>query len=201
MRHEAEHVAGFVADAGDVAGRAVWVIHVAQEHLFVRLEFVERPLIGVVVALAVRDGDTQPFARALEPQVHVPADEFERAVAHQSARQEPRLAEDLEAVADADDSLAGGRVLLHGIHDGREARDGAGPQVVAVAETARQDDAVHPFEIALLVPDGLGGLFEDYLKDVLAVVVAVGPGENHYTKLQESLALMTNDKIQMTNEI
>src|SRR5260370_1405565 len=72
------------------------------------LETLQRLLIGLVIALAMRDrhADHLPgiiAARerrvgALDPQMHVRADEFQPRVAHQHTGQEPRLAEDLEAV-------------------------------------------------------------------------------------------------------
>ena len=38
------------------------------------------------------------------------------------------------------------------LHDRAEARDGAGAQVVAVAESTRQDDDVAALQIVILVP-------------------------------------------------
>src|SRR3979409_1809404 len=49
-----------------------------------------------------------------------------------AAGRPPRRVEDLEAVADAAPGAAGGGELDHRLHDRREARDGAGAQVVAV---------------------------------------------------------------------
>ena len=49
---------------------------------------------------------------------------------------------------------------LHRVHDGREARDRAGPQVVAVREPARQNHHVRALRSRLLVPDELGLLAE-----------------------------------------
>ena len=42
MRHHAHHVAAFIADAGDIAQRAVGIIDVAQHHAILRFQHVER---------------------------------------------------------------------------------------------------------------------------------------------------------------
>ncbi len=75
--------------------------------------------VGDVVALAVGDRDVDHLAGivaagerrvgALDPQIDVAADEFERRIAHQHAGQQPRLAQDLEAVADAEHQPAAAR--------------------------------------------------------------------------------------------
>ena len=78
--------------------------------------------------------------RPLDAQPDVAADELEIAVPAQHARQQPRLAEDLEAVADPEHGAAGGRELAHGVEHRREAGDRAAAQVVAVREAARQHD-------------------------------------------------------------
>ena len=63
-------------------------------------------------------------------------------VAEQRARQQARLAEDLEAVADPQHQAA---LVGEGddrLHRRREAGDRPGPQVVAVGEAAGDDDRV-----------------------------------------------------------
>ncbi len=115
------------------------------------------------------------------------ADEAEAAIAPQRAVQQVRLGEGLKAVADAEHqpSVVGeGRHLLH---DGAEAGDGAGAQVVAVGEAAGQDDAIGVLEIVVLVPEvvrfGLGKVRES----VVRVVVAVGAGEDDDAEADRSL--------------
>ena len=78
-------------------------------------------------------------------------------VAGQRSGQQVRLAQDLEAVADAEHRqprLRGGRELGH--HRG-EPGDGAAAQVVAVGEAAGQDHGVRAAQVTLVVPerDGL----------------------------------------------
>ena len=70
----------------------------------------------------MRDGDADHLPgiiaaserriRAFDPQMHIAADEFQLRVAHQHARQEPCLAEDLKTVADTEHQPAlGGEVM------------------------------------------------------------------------------------------
>ena len=66
------------------------------------------------------------------------AHEVEVGVPHQHARQQPRLARHLEAVADGQHPAAARRVSPHGGHHGRTRRYGAAAEVVAVGEAARQ---------------------------------------------------------------
>ena len=75
-------------------------------------EPVQRLVIGEVIAVVMRDRHRDHLARliargedglaVLDAQIHVLAVEFERLVAQQRARQQPRLGQDLEAVADAE---------------------------------------------------------------------------------------------------
>ncbi|GAA1476934.1 hypothetical protein GCM10009623_13800 [Nocardioides aestuarii] len=74
-------------------------------------------------------------------------------VADQGAGQQVGLAEDLEAVADAEDRHAPvGRLDDLG-HDRREAADGAAAQVVTVGEPAGQDDRVDVAQVVVAVPE------------------------------------------------
>ena len=68
MRHQAGHVALFVADAGDVLQRAVGIRGVGQvparvavllQDLIVGLELCERLFVGEIAAFAVGDGHPQ----------------------------------------------------------------------------------------------------------------------------------------------
>ena len=156
MRHESDHVAGLVPDPGDPAQGAVRVVGVGHgavrtavaEHDHPRvLEAVEIGLGGDELPLAVLDRDLQDLPgqdvggdrglRGLHPQVHDPADEPQRPVPDQRAGQQSRFAEDLEAVADAEDRTTPRREALDLLHHRREPGDRAAPQVVAVAESAR----------------------------------------------------------------
>ena len=161
-----------VADAGDVALGAVGVglgrgvaglVDVAEDDAALALEPVERGGIGEVVAVAVGDGDADDLALAvaageervglLDLEVHVAADELERGVAHQHARQQAGLGQHLEAVADAEHGRAGLGLRHHVAHDGRVRGHGAAAQVVAVGEAAGQHDQVGGGHRGVAVPD------------------------------------------------
>ncbi len=88
-----------------------------------------------------------------------------------------RLAEDLEAVADAQHrpALLGEADDLG--HDGAEAGDGPGPDVVAVGEASRQHDRVEAGDVGVAVPDVLG-LVAEVLRGADDVLLAVGAGED-----------------------
>ena len=98
----------------------------------------ERLRIGDVVAFAMGDADIDRLtlgigARigrvvALDGEVLALADEFQMGVAHEDAGQQPRLAGDLEAVADPQHIAAAGGVVAGRVHDMGAAGDGAGAQ-------------------------------------------------------------------------
>ena len=121
VRHQPDDVAALVADAGDVAQRAVGVVaEVADDDPPLPLQPVQRLGVGDVAALAVlqrdddllarREGRRPGGVRRLDLQPLVAADERQAAVADQRAGQQMRLAEHLEPVADAEHrhALAGG---------------------------------------------------------------------------------------------
>ena len=59
MGHQADHVAGPVADAGDVVDRAVGVVDVAEHHPVLVPELGQRVGVAGVVALEVVDGNAE----------------------------------------------------------------------------------------------------------------------------------------------
>ena len=155
MRHHAEHVAALVDDAGDGVDRAV-VFQLRIDHAVGRAIAEQHPplafqprdglAVGDVIALAMRDrhADHLPGivaagerrVGALDPQINVAADEAQLRVAHQHARQQPGLAQNLKAVADAEHQPAAGGMRPHRVHDRRARRDRAAAQIVAVGEAA-----------------------------------------------------------------
>ena len=102
---------------------------------------------------------------------------LELPVGPQSAGQQPRLAENLKSVADANDRAPGLGEGVQGVHHRREAGHGAGPQVVPVGEAARQDDAVKALKPRVLVPDVCRFLPQHRAHGVMAIGVAPGAGE------------------------
>src|SRR3954470_22885798 len=164
VRHEPEDVARLVADAGDVGERAVRVraVGIPQDDLAGGLHPVELARWQVVAPGRVLDRDRQPLAldaRARERRAGVDdldrrlrAAEAQVVIGQQRARQQPRLAQHLEAVADPEHEAALAREGDHRLHDRREARDRPDAQVVAVREAARDDDAVDAAEVRVGVP-------------------------------------------------
>jgi hypothetical protein len=104
--------------------------------------------------------------------------ELEALVAHEGAGEQPRFAQDLEAVATADDRPACVGEIDDGLHDGREVGEGAGAQVVAVGEPTREDDGVEAGEVSLLVEDVLAFFAEDAGDGVMPIDVAPRAGED-----------------------
>src|SRR5690349_15244467 len=104
MWHQADDVAGFVANAGDIIEGAVrvgsfgWlalVVYITPKNLVVRLQLRQRLFVGEITTLAVRDGDAQKFAgwnlirewrvRCLGAYENVFAAELQGAIANQCA--------------------------------------------------------------------------------------------------------------------
>src|SRR5688500_7735854 len=118
MRHEPHYVPRVVDHPGDVAERAVHVLRVAEDDLTTRGELNERTLVRVPGAVAVLHGNHELLSdrapahevrcRALDTEDRVTAHELELPVREENPREQPRLAEDLEPVADPEDGPAGG---------------------------------------------------------------------------------------------
>ena len=195
MRHQAGHIALFIADAGDVQQRAVRIGAVGQvsvlvavlpKDLVVDLELRQRFFVGKLAAFAVRDGHAENFPRrnlagerrgvrsGLEENIF--AVELQIAVADERTREEVCLGENLKAVADADNEAAVVGELFHGLHHGAEPRDRTAAQVIAVAETTGHNDAVGVAERRILMPDEPRGMAEQ-ANGVDGVLVAVAGGE------------------------
>ena len=122
MRHQAADVAFLVADSRDIVLRAVRVgrlgcaparIAVAEQHATFTFEMVENGIFSKIAALTVGDGKTQDSSvpggirertvMSLDTDMNVFANEVKPSIANERAWQKPRLAQDLEAIANADD--------------------------------------------------------------------------------------------------
>src|SRR5258705_13786148 len=121
MWHQADHVALFAAEAGDVGGRAIRIrgigrnallVGIAEDDLPVRLEPRDDVRLRVVVPLAMRDRDAQHLAGTtthrerrvglLDLDEHVLAMELDGAIAKHRARNHPPLEQNLKAVPAAE---------------------------------------------------------------------------------------------------
>ena len=164
VRHHPHHVALGVAHPCDGGRRTVRVVsRVPDDDLPGRLEVRQRVRVGRIGALtalqrhhdllAGRVAPRPRGVRVLHPQPQVPGDELQACVTRQRARQQVRLAQDLEPVADAEHRQpgpGGGHQLAH---HRSEPRDGAAAQVVAIGKAAGQDHRVHAAQVAVPVPE------------------------------------------------
>jgi hypothetical protein len=112
----------------------------------------------------------------LDDDVHRLRYEREARVPHERAGEQVGLAQDLEAVADAEDRSALGRVPLDGLHDRAEPRDGTRAEIIAVAEAAGQDHDVGALQAGVAVPDQ-GRVRADPLGGTERVEIAVAARE------------------------
>jgi hypothetical protein len=197
VRHHAEHISALAADAGDVVERSVRVgfrcdlsllITVTEDNALLALESGQGLAIAEVVPFHVADRDLEHIAfRTLagewrlggfDAQQHLFADVLETGVTQQCAGQKAALAEDLEAVADAEDETAGLGEALDLLHHGSEFGDGAGAKIVTIGKAARHDDGVTVLKLVRLMPQKCDRLFGKGFDDVVGVVIAVRSGED-----------------------
>ena len=187
-----------VADAGDARDRAVRVgrrrhapvgVAVAEDDAAIPFERGEQLRVGVVVALAMGDRHPQDALAVgrrgerrrppLDAQVDPLAMEREVRVPEHRAGQQAGLEQHLEAVADPEHRHAARGGRPDRAHDRRMRRHRAGPQVVAVAEAAGQDDRVVAGEVGGVMTDEVGADPDDRGEDVLGIAVAVAARERH----------------------
>src|SRR5712692_10271436 len=135
MRHQSGDVALAVADSSDIVNCAVGIAGVVvgtagsgvtENHLAVLLEISKSNFITVVVAVRMRDVNLEDLAllrgvrerrvRLLDADVHVAADKAQATIAHHGAGEQARLAENLEAVADAQNDAPTLGEFLDGFH-------------------------------------------------------------------------------------
>src|SRR5207253_3403571 len=95
---------------------------------------------------------------------------------------EPRLAQDLEAIARPEHDPAAGDELGQGFDHRRPAGDRPRAQVVAVREAAGKDDAVELGQVAVAMPDVLDRLLEHFADDVVEVAVTPRTREHDHAK-------------------
>ena len=100
-------------------------------------------------------------------------------VADERAGQQVRLAQDLEAVADAQDGQASSGFAHDLAHDGSSRRDRAAAQVVAVGEAAGDDDRVDAVQVGVLMPQGHRLRARDFHRaGGIAIVKGAGEGDD-----------------------
>jgi hypothetical protein len=118
----------------------------------------------------------------LDADMHGTTDEPETRVSHQGARKETGFAEDLKAVANPKDQATFIRELRHGLHHWGKARDRASAQIVSISESAGQNDYIAACQVFGLMPDELNGLPKNVTDSIKGVMIAIGPGKDHYSE-------------------
>ena len=132
MRHQTEDVALLVADSRYVVARSVWVgrvgcappdIAITEENPAFELKAMEDVVISKIAALAMSDRKSKDRSRpggigkgtvvALDAYMDVLANEMQSAISDERARKQSRFAQDLKAVANADDDSAVGSKGLY----------------------------------------------------------------------------------------
>src|SRR5680860_1510445 len=132
---------------------------------------------GQLESLALLGAAGKGSRMIADPHLGPVAQKAEAAVLSQRSGEQPRLAQDLEPVADADHEAAVASMGRDRVHYRGEACDGAGAKVVAVGETAGQDDDVGAVKVGLSVPQKLDPGSEP-LQHERAVALAVGAGKH-----------------------
>src|SRR5438270_666632 len=77
----------------------------------------------------------------------------------------------------AQDGAAVCRKCLHGLHDRAESRNRPRPQVIAVAETAWNDDGIRVAQRSFLVPEQPRGVPEHIAERMNTILIAIGSGK------------------------
>jgi len=111
-------------------------------------------------------------------------------VPRERARQEPGLAQDLEAIAGAEHQAATGHDLRQGLDDGGAPGHRAGAKVVAVGEAAGEHHAIVPGEIRLPMPDIADRLAQHFADHIVEVAVTPRAREDHHTESHGSWSLL-----------
>src|SRR5438552_4168347 len=208
MRHQTDDVAVLAADAGDAVHRAVWIrllgrlakrVGVPEHDTAGRFELGDHFRRREIVAFAMRDRHAQHLTDAtVEGERRIDAldakaDEFamklEIAVTEHRARKQAAFQQNLKTVTDAKDWTAGARKRRDAAHDGRESRDRARSEVVAMREPARQDHHVGARKRRVLVPHERGVLTQHMPGGVIRVVIAVRSRKDNDRKLHRATSI------------
>src|SRR5207247_2051996 len=115
------------------------------------------------------------------------ANKPKRAIAHQRARKQACFAQDLKTVARSEHELARARIANHRLHNRRKTSDRAAAQIIAVSETARQDDRVVIAERCFFVPEVIGLQTLNAVDAGDTILVAIGTWKLNDGKLHVDL--------------
>jgi hypothetical protein len=159
----------------------------------------ERRCIAEIISLHVRDGHLEQLAapgrtregsiRTLDSNMDLAAEEAQTLVAQHRARQQPRLEQNLKAVADTEHEPAGAREALDCAHHRRKTRNRAGAQIVAERKSAGENDGVEAGNFLRLVPDEFDGLPNHGANRVIRIIVAIRSRKLHDSEFHAFLSL------------
>jgi len=190
--HETCHIFLSVTDTGDIEqgtigvgfrGSVAVAVAIAPEDLPVCLHLLECFSVGEVAAFSVGDRDSQErsfrgFAgkgriRVASAQPDELAAERDAFIADQRSGQESGFTQDLEPVADAQHQSAAVGKLLHSGHDVAVAGDGAGAQIISIAETSRDNDRIGVAQAGIFMPEQAGIVAQNVFENVNTVLVTI----------------------------
>jgi hypothetical protein len=86
----------------------------------------------------------------------------------------------LKAVADSKHQPSGKGKFFDFLHQGREASDGSGPEIVSIRESSWEDNTVCVLKVMLFMPEKKRLLFQNFLDCIQSVMVTVRAWENHH---------------------
>src|SRR2546421_8484959 len=132
---------------------------------------------------------------AFDPHIYMSADEMQLTIANQRPWQQACFAQNLKAIADAQNQIAFCGEFFHGIHDRRKAGECAGAQVIAVRKTARNDHRVVTGQVSIAVPDEIDRLAHVFRDHVIRIVIAVRSGKDYDTELHFSISTRKSSMI------
>jgi hypothetical protein len=167
--------------------------------LVVGVKFRESFLVGEIATFAMSNRNAQKFvSRDLAGERGVTRDgleenmlttKLEGAVADQRAGEQAGFTQDLKPVAYAKHKPTIGREGLNRFHYRTEPGDGAGPQIIAITEAARDDYGIGSSQGVVFVPNQPSGVPHDIAQDMNRILVTVRgwkleDGEVHFTLFQ-----------------
>src|SRR3989442_4401051 len=138
---------------------------------------------------------------AFDLHIYMSADEMQLTIANQSPRQQTCFAQNLKAIADAQNQIAFRGKSFHRVHDRRKAGQRSGTQVIAVRKTARNDHGIVTAQVSIAVPDKIDGLAHVFRDHVIRIVIAVRSGKNYDTELHFSISTQKSSMIGLDNTL
>ncbi len=199
-----------VDDTGNVVDRSVRIgaFGIAEHNLAFAFETLQRFGIGEIIAVMMRDRAADDLARLVAArerrvgvgyfELYFAADELQRSIAHQCARQKPGFDEDLEAVADTHDHDALIGLLANGLHHRHTGCNRTAAQIVTVGKAARNQDQVHIVGNARIgLPDGHRCLSGDLGECCDHVAIAIETGKENDCGFHERLCPLPDQPMAM----